>query len=62
MDFLDADEKLLKDDKKNRAKRDIVQFVQLSKAKVLGNLQEEVMREIPEQVCGFMEQHDYKID
>ena len=62
MEFLDADEKLLKDDKKNKAKRDIVQFVQLNKAKQLGNLQEEVMREIPEQVCGYMEHVGYKIN
>ena len=25
-------------------------------------MQEEVMREIPEQVCGYMEQSGYKID
>ena len=51
MEFLDSDDKMLKDKKKNKAKRDIVQFVPLTRAKAMGNLQEEVMREIPEQVC-----------
>ena len=48
MDYLDSDEKLLKDDKKRKCKRDIVQFVELSKARALGNLTEEVLREIPD--------------
>ena len=48
METLDADKKMLRDDKKRKAKRDIVQFVDLNQAKINGNLQAEVMREIPE--------------
>ena len=48
MHFLDSDEKLLKDDKKRKCKRDIVQFVELDKARDLGNLAEEVLKEIPD--------------
>ena len=62
MQFLDSDEKLLKDDKKRKAKRDIVQFVELNAVRGQGNLKEEVMKEIPEQVCGYMESIGYIID
>ena len=47
MDDLDSDEKLLKDDKNRRAKRDIVQFVRFQEAISRGNLAEEVLKEIP---------------
>ena len=59
---LDSDEKLLKDDKKNKCKRDIVQFVPLNRARAQGNLTEEVLREIPDQVCGYMEAEKFEID
>ena len=59
---LDSDEKLLKDDKKRKCKRDIVQFVNLNKCRAQGNLAEEVLREIPDQVCGYMEQQNFEID
>ena len=62
MQALDSDEKLLKDDKKRKCKRDIVQFVNLNKCRAQGNLTEEVLREIPDQVCGYMEQHKFEID
>ena len=40
--------------------RDIVQFVRFNEALSRGNLNEEVLREIPEQLCLFMEHINYK--
>ena len=57
---LDSDETLLKDNKNNFAKRDIVQFVQFRKAVARGNLAEELLKEIPDQVCRYMEMTGYK--
>lgn len=57
---LDSDETLLKDHKNNFAKRDIVQFVQFRKAVARGNLAEELLKEIPDQVCRYMEMTGYK--
>ena len=62
MQALDSDEKLLKDDKRRKCKRDIVQFVPLNRARAQGNLREAVLREIPDQVCGYMEAHNFQID
>lgn len=55
MDALDGDDGLLRDDYGNRAKRDIVQFVRFNDCISRGNLAEEVLKEVPEQVCSYME-------
>jgi len=60
MHQLDSDEQLLQDDRGNTAKRDIVQFVEFKEANRLGNLAEEVLKEIPDQVVGAIEQMNYK--
>lgn len=56
---LDSDDKMLKDDKNKKAKRDIVQFVRFQEAIARGNLGEEVLKEIPGQVCRYMEQINF---
>ena len=56
---LDSDDKMLKDDKNKKAKRDIVQFVKFQEAVARGNLGEEVLKEIPSQVCRYMEMINY---
>ena len=53
---LDSDDRLLRDDRNNIAKRDIVQFVRFEEALARGNLAEEVLKEIPTQFCRYMEQ------
>lgn len=62
---LDSDDKMLRDDKNVKAKRDIVQFVRFQEALARGNLAEEVLKEIPAQFCRYMEMIEYmpqKID
>ena len=56
---LDSDEKLIKDDKNVKAKRDIVQFVRFQEAVKRCNLAEEVLKEIPAQMCRYMEMTGY---
>jgi len=56
MEELDSDNHLLQDNAGRIASRDIVQFVRFSDAVKRGNLAEEVLREIPEQFCLYMEQ------
>ena len=51
MEELDSDVELLKDDNGNACKRDIVQFVEFRNATKRGNLAEEVLKEVPDQVC-----------
>lgn len=48
MEELDSDNTLLKDDLGRTSLRDIVQFVRFNDAVQKGNLNEEVLREIPE--------------
>ena len=60
MEELDSDEKILRDDKGRAAKRDIVQFVRFREAIARGNLAEEVLKEVPQQVCRYMEMIGYK--
>lgn len=57
---LDSDETMLKDYRNNFAKRDIVQFVRYRQAVARGNLAEELLKEIPDQVCRYMEMVGYK--
>ena len=60
MEELDSDGQLLRDDGGRVAARDIVQFVRFNDAVRKGNLAEEVLREIPEQVCLHMENIGFK--
>ena len=62
MDELDADEKVLRDIDGNAAKRDLVQFVKLKEAIARGNLSEEVLKEIPSQLCRYMEMIKFNCD
>jgi hypothetical protein len=57
---LDSDENLLKDHKNNFASRDIVQFVKFREAVARNNLAEELLKEIPSQVCRYMENIGFK--
>jgi len=57
---LDSDEVLLKDDEGRDCTRDIVQFVKFNECIKQGTLAEEVLKEIPDQVCLFMEQNNIK--
>ena len=50
----------MRDDGGRVAARDIVQFVRFNEAIRKGNLAEEVLREIPEQVCLHMENIGFK--
>lgn len=60
MEQLDADERLLQAASGAVAKRDIVQFVEFRECVKRGNLAEEVLREIPDQVVSCMEQAGFK--
>ena len=60
MEELDCDGSLLTDDNGNTAARDIVQFVRFRESIQRGNLAEEVLREVPEQVCLYMESIGFK--
>ena len=56
---LDSDDKLLKDDKNREAERDIVQFVKFDQSVEMGNLAVEVLKEVPAQMCRYMEWKGY---
>ena len=60
MEELDCDGMLLRDDNGTKAARDIVQFVRFNEAIQKGNLAEEVLREIPEQLCLYMENKGFR--
>lgn len=60
METLDSDDSLLRDDSGRAAKRDIVQFVRFKECMQHGNLAEEVLKELPDQLCQYMEQTGYK--
>lgn len=55
MENLDGDDGLLRDMQGNVAARDIVQFVCFNDCVRNNNLAQEVLREVPEQVCLYME-------
>ena len=59
MNELDSDGALLRDNNGRAAKRDIVQFVEFNKyMHAPSALAEEVLREVPDQLVGFMQQHN----
>lgn len=55
MEELDGDEEGLRNSMGQLVPRDIVQFVEFNKCIARGNLNEEVLKEVPNQVCSFME-------
>ena len=55
MDQLDGDDGALKNSAGQAVARDIVQFVEFNKTMARGNLAEEVLKEVPDQVCSYME-------
>lgn len=55
MEELDGDEEGLRNSMGQLVPRDIVQFVEFNKCIARGNLNEEVLKEVPQQVCSFME-------
>ena len=57
---LDGDEGLLKDEDERQAVRDIVQFVRLQDCTSKMKLSEEVLKEIPDQFCQYMELINFK--
>ena len=57
---LDSDDGILRDDYGQPCMRDIVQFVEFNKAIQRGNLAEEVLMEVPGQVCSHMERIGFK--
>ena len=59
MEILDGDFKRIKNSRGIAATRDIVQFVGFKEAMATGNLAEEVLKEIPDQVSSYMESIDY---
>ena len=59
MEELDSDDIILCDDDGRKSARDIVQFVRFNECMKKGNLAEEVLREIPEQLCLHMENVGY---
>jgi hypothetical protein len=59
MKQLDGDDGILKDGIGRRVERDVVQFVEFNKSVLHGNLAEEVLKEIPNQLCGYMEHIGY---
>ena len=61
MDELDGDGGLLRDDRGRVCARDIVQFVAFNQAMQLGNLAEQVLKEVPAQFCGHMEAIEFKL-
>lgn len=57
MEELDGDDGVLRNSRGQAVARDIVQFVEFNKAIAMGNLAEQVLAEVPRQVCSFMERN-----
>ena len=60
MEELDGDGALLRDNMGRACERDIVQFVEFRECIKRGNLAEEVLREVPDQVCQHYEKINFK--
>ena len=60
MEELDGDDGILRDNNGRACARDIVQFVEFNKSMARGNLAEEVLKEVPGQVCAHMERIGFK--
>ena len=55
MEELDGDGGLLRDNMGRAVSRDLVQFVTFKEAMHRGDLAEQVLREVPDQTCRYME-------
>ena len=55
MEALDGDGGRIRNSQGVAAARDIVQFVEFHSAMAKGNLAEQVLKEVPQQVCSYME-------
>ena len=55
MEELDGDGGILRDNMGRAAERDIVQFVEFRNAMMRGDLAEQVLKEVPDQLCAHME-------
>ena len=55
MEELDGDDGGLRDSRGQLCPRDIVQFVEFNACMRRGDLAEQVLKEVPDQVCGYME-------
>merc|ERR1712176_685493 len=55
MEELDGDGERLRNSRGQAAARDIVQFVEFNQCMARGNLAEQVLKEVPDQVCSYME-------
>lgn len=60
MEELDGDGGSLRNSSGQVCPRDIVQFVALNDALRRGDLAEQVLKEVPDQLCGYMEKSGYK--
>ena len=59
MEELDGDGGRLRNSRGQECARDIVQFVEYNACIARGNLAEQVLKEVPEQVCSYMERIGY---
>ena len=59
MEELDGDDGRLRNSRGVPAARDIVQFVRFNECMQRGNLAEQVLKEVPEQVCSYMERNGF---
>ena len=55
MEELDGDDGVLRNQNGIAVSRDIVQFVEYRQCMKRGTLAEEVLKEVPEQLCSYME-------
>ena len=60
MEELDGDGGVLRDNMGRAVMRDIVQFVEFREAMKRGDLAEQVLKEVPDQVCSHMERVGFK--
>jgi hypothetical protein len=59
MEELDGDDGPLRNERGQAVARDIVQFVEFNQSVARGDLAEQVLKEVPGQVCSYMERTGY---
>ena len=59
MEELDGDDGPLRNTTGQAVSRDIVQFVEFNKSLARGDLAEQVLKEVPDQVCSYMERSGF---
>jgi len=60
MEELDGDGGVLRGSNGQPCERDIVQFVEFKQARAQGNLSEQVLKEVPKQLCSHMERVSFQ--